>query len=171
MNISDLVPWRSQAPARRREENPFQVMRQEMNRLFDDFFRDFESSTGLARGFGEGANMGRFIPSVNVSESDDAIEATVELPGLSDEDIDVSLSHEGLTITGEKREESEDKRKNFYRRERSYGYFHRTIPLPEGVVDEDRVEATFDKGVLKITMPKREEAREMRKRITVKPAG
>jgi HSP20 family protein len=170
MNISDLVPWRSQTPARRRNDEPFQMMQREMNRLFEDFFRDFESSTGLARGFGEGSQLSAFTPSVNISEGDEAFEATVELPGMSEEDIDVSLSRDGLTITGEKKEEAEDEQKNFYRRERSYGYFRRTIPLPQGAIDEERVEATFDKGVLKVTLPKRQEAQQTRRQISVKSA-
>ncbi|SRR5690606_10124588 len=171
MNVSDLVPWRNRTAIRRRDNNPFQMMRREMDRLFEDFFRDFESSTDLTRGFDDGSWLSQFAPSMNVSESDDAIEATVELPGMSEEDIDVSLSQDGLTITGEKKEESEDEKKNFYRRERSYGYFRRTIPLPHEAIDEEGIEANFDKGVLKITIPKREDAKQMRKRIAVKSAG
>lgn len=164
MNISDLVPWRNRTPARRREDEPMYNMRQEMDRLFEDFFRDFELMPG------DRERRGQFMPSVNVSESDTAIEATFELPGLSEDDIDVTLLHDRLTVTGEKREEEKEEKKNYYRRERSYGYFRRSIPLPAGVVDPDNVDATFDKGILTITMPKREEAQKTSKRITVKPA-
>lgn len=165
MNISDLVPWRSRTPARRREDEPYYSVRQEMDRLFEDFFRDFEMMPG------ERGRSGEFVPSVNVSENDSAIEATFELPGLSQEDIDVTLTHDRLTVTGEKRAEDEEERKNYFRRERSYGYFRRAIPLPAGVVDPDKVDASFDKGILTITMPKREESQAASRRITVKPAS
>jgi HSP20 family protein len=162
MNISDLVPWKSRSPARRRDGDSITDVRREMDRLFDEFFRDFEM-TPFQRDSGLS-----FSPSLNVAETDEHIEAEIELPGLSEEDIDVTLTGDGLTITGEKKEEGDEQGRNFFRRERRYGYFRRTIPLPPNVVDQENVEATFDKGVLKITMPKREEAQEAAKRIPVK---
>ncbi len=162
MNISDLVPWRDRRSLSRREDEALYPMRREMDRLFDEFFRGFEMEPW------RGENGGRFNPSLNVSESDDAIEATLELPGLSEDDIEITLVGDRLTVTGEKRDEEEEHGKNYFRRERSYGYFRRTIPLPSDTVDADKVDAKFDKGVLKITMPKRETAQTQAKRISVK---
>lgn len=163
MNISDLVPWRDRRDLQKRdggdEMYPF---RREMDRLFDEFFRGWDP--GALRG----EEMRTFNPALNVAESDDAIEASMELPGLSEEDIEVTLTSDGLTVTGEKKGEEEERGKNYFRRERSYGYFRRTIPLPAGAVDADKVEAKFDKGVLTITMPKREAAKREAKQITVK---
>lgn len=163
MNISDLVPWRDRNRMQRRNDGEsLMPLRREMDRLFDEFFRSWESD--LTRG----TEGGPFSPALNVAESDEAIEATLELPGLSEDDIDITLTRDGLTITGEKRSEEEERDKNFFRRERSYGYFRRTIPLPTDSVEADHVEATFDKGVLTVTMPKREEAKTQAKRIAVK---
>lgn len=163
MNISDLVPWRDRSNVQRRNgDDSLMPLRREMDRLFDEFFRSWD--TEMARG----GESGMFNPSLNVAESDDAIEATVELPGLSEDDIDITLTRDGLTITGEKKSEEEEREKNCFRRERSYGYFRRTIPLPPDAVEADNVEAKFDKGVLTVTMPKREDAKAQAKRITVK---
>jgi len=162
MNISDLVPWRDRTSLNRRENDSLYPMRREMDRIFDEFFRGFGMDTW------RGEDGGRFNPSLNVAESDNAIEATLELPGLSEDDIEITLVRDGLTITGEKKDEEEERGKNYYRRERSYGYFQRTIPLPPDSVDADKVEANFDKGVLRITMPKRESAQSEAKRIAVK---
>lgn len=160
MRVSDLVPWRGQTPARR--EGSGSELQREMNRLFDEFFRGFENAP-----LGEEGSES-FMPSVNVSESDDAIEATFELPGMSEEDIDVSLGRNGLTVRGEKKEEAEETEKNYFRRERSYGYFERTIPVPANLIARDEVEATFDKGVLKVKLPKKEEQQPTSRRIEVK---
>lgn len=166
MRISDLVPWRgSRAPARRErdEENGDSLydVRREMNRLFDDFFRGADLMAPFER-------ERTFTPSINVTENDSAIEVTAELPGMEEDDIDLTLARQGLTIRGEKREEQEEEGKNYYTRERSYGYFRRSIPVPMDAIDQDNVEATFDKGILTVTLPKREEARSVTKRIEVK---
>lgn len=161
MRVSDLVPWRSSLPARRGEEegDSFDLMRREMNQMFTDFFRGLETT---------GEERSVFNPRLNVTETENEIEATVELPGLTEEDIDLTLTRDGLTIQGEKKEEKEEEGKNYYRRERAYGYFKRTIPLPPNVVDRDKVDANFEQGILTITMPKREEAQAVSRRIPVK---
>jgi HSP20 family protein len=91
---------------------------------------------------------------------------SAELPGMDDEDIEVSLSRDVLTISGEKKQEKEEKGRDYYRAERSYGSFRRSIPLP-AEVNADKVDAVFSKGVLTITLPKTAKA-EGRKRIIVK---
>lgn len=173
MRVSDLVPWsgRGELPARR--DDPFSAMQQEINRLFDDFFRGWEregngnESATLTPWGGEG---GTFSPTVNLAETDDAFEATIEVPGMTQDEVDVNLTRDGLVISGEKRVESseEDEERNFFRRERAYGYFQRTIPLPADAVDRDACEATYANGVLTVRLPKRPGVERETRRISVR---
>ena len=158
MAITDLIPWRRQEPARR-EESEMTAFERDMDRLFERFFQ----GSPLAP-FGE--SWGAFSPSVDVVETDDQIKVSAELPGLDDKDIEVSLDRGVLTISGEKSEEHEEERENYYRTERTYGSFRRAILVPTEV-NQDEVEAVFRNGVLTITMPKAEVV-EGRKRISVK---
>lgn len=167
MAIRDLIPWNrndeKKLTVQRETQDPFYELQRNMNRLFDDFFGDFDMSR-----FGDfGSRFGAFQPQVDVSETDQEITVAAELPGLEEKDIEVSLDKGVLTISGEKKEEKEDKGKNYYRMERSYGSFRRSLPLPAEVV-EDQVEATFKNGVLNIRLPKSPEAQKPGKRITVK---
>lgn len=165
MSITDLIPWRRgerKVPVKREEERSVLSFQQEMNRLFDEFFGGWDLAP--FREFTEPWDV--FSPRVDVVEGDKEITVSAELPGIDEKEIDVSLSHGVLTITGEKREEKEDKGKDYYRMERSYGSFRRSVPLP-GEVDENKAEATFKKGVLTITLPKTAEA-QARKRISIK---
>jgi HSP20 family protein len=111
--------------------------------------------------------IGAFSPKVDVTENEKEFNISAELPGMDDKDIDVSLQNDMLTIRGEKKEEKEDKGKDYYRMERSYGYFSRTIPLPVEV-ETDKVDAKFKKGVLTITLPKTAKAVAETKKISVK---
>jgi HSP20 family protein len=166
MNISDLVPWRNRGRVRVRHdgddrEDLAPARRPWDKDLFDDFFRGFGMTP-----FGRESWQG-FSPRLDVAESDREFRVTAELPGLNEEDIDVSLSRDMLTIKGEKRAETEDKGENYYRMERSYGSFQRTIPVPGDQVNADQVDATYRNGVLTITLPKRPEAQQSTRRITV----
>lgn len=166
MAITDLIPWKREereAPVRQ-EEQSAQSLQQEMNRLFDEFFTGFDLAP--FRGF-EGT-WDAFSPSVDVTESDNEIKVSAELPGLDEEHIDVSLSRDALTIKGEKKEEREQTGENYYRMERSYGNFQRTIPLP-CEVDTDDVDAVFKNGVLTIKLPKTAGAQACKK-ISVRTA-
>jgi HSP20 family protein len=164
MNISDLVPWKarqgSQALERRAAADPFLSLQQEFDRLYNEFF-DSAPWNG-------GERLTAFNPRVNVTERATEIEVTAELPGLEEKDLDISLARDVLTIKGEKKREHEEKEANYYRAERVYGSFCRTIGLPAGVVDVDKVEANFKNGVLTITLPKQPEAQEVSRRISVK---
>lgn len=163
MAITDLIPWKRserEATTRVEMEHPLRVFEREMNRLFDDFLSPFGSF-----GWGD-ERLVTFSPRVDVVENDKEVKISAELPGMEEKDINVSLARDALTISGEKREEKEDRGKNFYRMERSYGSFQRTIPLP-CEVDSDRASATFKKGVLTITLPKTAEA-QCRKKIPIK---
>jgi HSP20 family protein len=106
------------------------------------------------------------MPQVDVDETAKEIRVTVELPGMEEKDLEVSLVEGALTIKGEKSEEHEEEKGDVHRSERQYGMFERTIPLPSEV-DADKVQASFKKGVLKITLPKTKEAQSNRRVIPV----
>jgi HSP20 family protein len=125
---------------------PFSLLQREIDRLFDDFGRGFDGARALA------------FPRIDVGENDGEIEITAELPGLEQKDIDVSVSDNMLTVSGEKRGESERKDKSYSVTERSYGGFSRSIELPSGV-DAGQIKATVDKGVLKVVVPKPAQAK------------
>jgi HSP20 family protein len=161
MAIRNLAPFgKKDVPVKREAEHPFSLLRREMDSLFDNFFRGFDLEPFESR-------MGAFSPKVDVTENEKEIKISAELPGMDEKDIDVSLQNDMLTITGEKKEEKEDTGKDFYRMERSYGSFSRTIPLPVEV-ETDKVEAKFKKGVLSITLPKTAKAVAETKKIAVK---
>ena len=168
MAITDLVPWKRNengVPVRRRqEEDAFLDLRSQMNRLFDDFF---ERPFGLSPFSGESDLMSDFAPRLDISETDQDYTVSAELPGLEPEDINISLDRNALTISGEKQAEKEDKGKHYYRVERSYGSFQRSIPLPDEV-DEDKIDATFKRGVLKVHIPKTQAAQRRSKHIAIK---
>jgi HSP20 family protein len=110
---------------------------------------------------------GKFLPETNVVETDKAVEVTVELPGMKPEDVKVEMKENALWITGEKKEDKEEKGKTFHRIERRAGMFRRVLPLPAEVT-QDKVDARFTDGILKITLPKTE--RVAPKQIEVKAA-
>jgi len=130
--------------------------------VLDKFFEDF----GLAPITDDGWNLASFTPKVNVAETDKEVKISAELPGMDEKEIEVSVSDGYLTIKGEKKEEREEKEKNYYRMERSTGYFHRDIPFP-CEVDADKSSAVFKKGVLTVTLPKTQKAKG--RQIEVKP--
>jgi len=107
------------------------------------------------------------MPRLDVTEDAKSLTVTAELPGMSDKDIDISISSDTLTIRGEKKDEKEDNNKNYYYSERSYGSFLRSIPLSQQI-DTDKVSANFKKGVLTITLPKTVSAMDATKKISVK---
>lgn len=168
MAITDLIPWKkdeSSVPVRREGEvGALLDFRNQMNRLFDEFF---ERPFGLSPFLGEAARFGGFAPSMDVSESDKEVTISAELPGMEAEDIHITLDSNVLTISGEKRAEKEEKEKNYYRVERSYGSFRRSIPLPD-YVDENKIEATFKRGVLKVMLPKIPGAQKKGRQINIK---
>jgi HSP20 family protein len=132
--------------------DPVLSLHREMNRLFDDVFRGagLPAATG-SQGQGD---VGNFVnTSINVSETEKEIRITAELPGVTEQDIDVSLDDDVLTIRGEKKFERTDDKENFHFVERSYGTFHRSLRLPFPI-DPDQVQANFENGVLTVTLPK-----------------
>jgi len=158
-----LVPWRGK---QRDEETgsmlsaPLHQLRTEMDRLFDRFF-------GGSLGF-LGEPFGRtqaWMPSLDVSETDADITVRAEVPGVDAKDIDIQVSGQVLTISGEKKESTESKGENYYHAERSFGSFRRSVQLPTSV-DAEKVLAEYKNGVLLIRMKKEKGA--VPKRISVR---
>jgi HSP20 family protein len=131
----------------------------EVNRLFDDFFRDFPTIGAPAT----------FVPSLALEETDAALKLSAELPGLEEKDFELSVEDSVLTLRGEKRNESTSEKGGWTRSERSYGKFERRIALP-AEIEADKASATFKNGVLEVTLPKRPEAKPKAHTITVKGA-
>ena len=132
--------------------DPFLSLHREMNRLFDDVFRG--AGVPAAAGSQGQGDVGNVVnASMNVSETDKEIRITAELPGVTEKDIDVSLDDDVLTIRGEKRFERTDDKENFHFVERSYGTFQRSLRLPYAV-DSEQVQASFENGILTVTVPK-----------------
>lgn len=162
-------------PTRHEVDHPLYDLRRGVDALFDDFFSGFALHPFRWDPFGlepfrragrSLAPFGEMSPHVDVSETDKAYTVTAELPGLGEDDIEVTLSEGRLTISGEKREEKEEKERDFHLTERRYGSFRRTLRLPESL-DADKVSARFDKGVLRIELPKIENTATAPRKIKV----
>ncbi len=164
----------SAAPSKPRDWRPFESLRREIDRLFDETERGswrypFGGSVFDVEPFWRRPMTLGTAPAVDISEKDKEYEITAELPGLDENNIEVKLSNGTLTITGEKKEEKEEKNKDHYLSERRYGSFQRCFQVPEGV-DAEKIEATFKKGVLTGTLPKTPEALKKEKKIAIKAA-
>jgi HSP20 family protein len=172
MAIGNLVPWRFGNLRSFDEGRSFDDFREEMESLHRSIDRLFTNAWGGALApslLSETWSAGRVTPSVDVVEDDKAFRVSVELPGMTDKDVAVTVADRVLTIRGEKKEEKEKKDKDVYRRERAYGSFRRAIELPSDV-DAAKIEAVFKDGVLKIDLPKTQEAQDRVKQIPVKAA-
>ena len=124
-------------------------------RLFEDLYQGVEDETHrLPQLYGEG----RFVPAVDVTEDEDHVVLTAEVPGMSPDDLDVSVDNGVLTVRGEKREESTSEKAGYHRIERRYGQFERRVRLPD-YVDVEKIAASYKDGVLKLEMPKSEAAK------------
>jgi HSP20 family protein len=130
----------------------------EMNRLFN---AAFDTPSG-----GGGGGMRRWTPAMDLLEIDEAFVLRADLPGLGEEDVNIELEDNVLTLSGERKAEHEDKREGFYRLERASGSFSRSLTLPKGV-DADAVTASFSNGVLEVHIPKPEESKPRRVEIAV----
>ncbi len=142
----DLARWSSF------EDFPREMRRmwREMDRMFDNFFRGSESEEAEHP-------LTRWSPDVDIHETEDSFVVKAELPGLTKDDVKITLRDDVLTIRGEKKQEKETKKENYHRIERNYGAFHRSFTLPTSV-RSDKIEATYEDGVLTLTLPKVEEA-------------
>lgn len=139
----------------------FSSLHREIDRVFDDFTRGGNwPFRALAAG------NGKMSPLIDVSETDKKVEVTVELPGVDEKDIDVSLANDVLTIKGEKKSETEKTAKDYHLIERAYGSFERSTRLP-CEVDAGKVKAEFRNGVLKVSLPKTPEAKAKSHKISI----
>jgi HSP20 family protein len=161
---------RAQQPLPSNEPRPFGSLRREMDRLFDDFDRGFLGFP-FRRTVSEWEPrwLSDLSPAVDIVEKGQAYEITAELPGLDENNIELKLSHGMLTIKGEKKQEIEEKKKSSYLSERHYGAFERSFQVPQDV-DETKIEASFSRGLLTVTLPKSAEAQKSAKTIVVKAA-
>jgi HSP20 family protein len=166
------VEVKKAAPAETTTPDVWRSFRSEMDRLFDRFAGGF-GFPSLRRMFdmepaGRPASSFIFsVPAIDMSEDEKAYKISAELPGLDAKDVDVSVSGDMLVLKGEKRQEREEKDKNYYLSERAFGSFQRSFELPASI-DRDKVAADFSKGVLTITLPKTPEAQKQQKKIEVK---
>jgi HSP20 family protein len=156
MDTKPVVPVGTQRAITRRDTNPFSFLQQEIDRLFEGVTRNIP---GLAT---------TTMPSMDISETDKAIEITAELPGLEKKDVELNVAENLLTIRGEKKNEREEKNKDYHLVERSYGSFSRSVELPAGVKVED-ISAEIANGVLKVTVQK--PAPKQTKQIEIKTAA
>lgn len=141
--------------------SPFDVLQDRIDRMFEDFSTGFR----MPSMFGDGDFA--VMPSLDMHESDNQVMLSAELPGVDEKDIEISVADDMLTISGEKKSEFERKEGDRYRSERSYGRFSRSVSLPFKI-EADKVEAKFNRGVLKLAIPKPAEARQQMRKIPIK---
>ena len=136
------------------------TLQSEMNRLFNSVF------DAPSQGQGNGGTLRRWMPAMDLVETDDHFVLRADLPGMDEDDVKIELEDTTLTISGERKGEHEEKSEGYYRVERAFGTFARTLTLPQGV-DPEAVSASFDRGVLEVRVPKPEERKPRRIEIGV----
>ena len=157
----NLIPWRNKPLGSGQGElSPLMGLRNEMDRLFESFFREPFAALDWPQWGTE-----KWSPAVDVAENDKELTVRAELPGMDPKDLDVSVTGNQLVLSGEKKESSEHDGKDFYHSETRYGSFRRTIPLPDGI-DAENVDAQYANGVLTLHLKKTAQA--ATKRIEVK---
>ncbi|WP_372680730.1 Hsp20/alpha crystallin family protein [Desulfosarcina sp.] len=150
--------------------NPLQQFHQEIDRIFDQAFRNFGLTPfGFDRPLLPHLSEGMLKPTLDLGATDKEYTITVEIPGVDEKDVRLEIVNDTLTIRGEKKHEKEETEKNFYRMERSYGAFQRMLSLPEDA-DQAGIAATFKHGVLTITMPRMAAQQANVRQIEVKSA-
>lgn len=166
--MASNLPVRDNGNKGSRPVDVFDAMRSEMDRLFERFHRGWPS-------IGDWPSLPRMqgmlgsdivVPELDLKDTGNAVVVEAELPGVDEKDVTLTVNDGLLTIKGEKKKSHEEKGENHYVMERSYGSFMRSVRLPEGI-DEDKVSATFEKGVLTVTAPKKPEAVKSEKRIEI----
>jgi HSP20 family protein len=170
---SEETAAQTPVPVHREARHPLFDLRADMDRLFDSFVHrfpsfpmgrdllDWEPFRGLERG------LGMATPHVDLTETDKGYEVVAELPGLDQKDIDVELKDDVLTLSGEKKEEREETRKEYRVSERQFGSFRRSFRLPSEI-DQNKISADFKNGVLTITLPKTAAAQKLTRKIDIK---
>lgn len=187
MDIKKIMPWdwfkKEEKAAekglpilrhRGRDDNfsgyhPVTQLHQEIDRMFDNFYRGFGWPTFDFEGPFSRMTEGVLKPTLDVSAEEKVYAVTVEVPGVDEKDITLELVNDTLNIRGEKKQEKEEKDKDYYRVERSYGSFHRMLSLPEDA-DQESINATFKNGVMKISIPRKALPKTETKKIEIKAA-
>jgi HSP20 family protein len=188
MELKKLVPWNwfkkeeedegKTLPVQREDaqdqayafNSPLIRFHREIDRLFDNAFRGFGSAPfRFDRSLIPKMDEGVLKPTLDLGATDKEYTITVEIPGVDEKDVKLEIVNDTLTIRGEKKQEKEEKEKNYYRVERSYGSFQRVLSLPEDA-DQENVKATFKKGVLTVNMPRRALPQSDVRQIEVKSA-
>ena len=150
-----------------RYSDPLSALKAEMDSLFDSFMGGLPAFSGM---FGSSGGRGfALAPHMDVTETDKEIVVEAEIPGIDEKNVSLALRDGVLTIRGEKKHEHDEEKENYRMMERRYGSFQRSVQLPD-TVDEDKVEATFNNGVLKVSLPKRPEAIGKQRKIPIKKA-
>jgi HSP20 family protein len=155
--MRSLVPFRESGAPMRPDFGLFGLHR-EIDRLFNEFVQAIAQNDGTKS----------LTPNIEITETDETVEVTAEMPGLERKDVEISIEDDTLTIRGEKKVEENQKDKNVQHSERIYGMFMRVLQLPPGI-DPSSVQAAMSNGVLKVTIPK--PAKSMPKKIEVKDAS
>ncbi len=163
--MANIEPAKPNRPAVR-SRDLLTSLRDEMDRVFEQFDRGWGSFPSLFAGTGS-QGAASVMPQFDVRDDGKALTIEAELPGVDEKDVTVSLADGVLTVKGEKKQEREEKKDNYYLSERSFGSFERSLRMPEWV-DDGKVEAHFDKGVLKIVAPKKPEAVKSERQIEIK---
>src|SRR6516164_9952214 len=164
------VEVKKATPAETTVPDVWRSFRSEMDRLFDRFgFPSLRRMFDMEPAWRSASSFTFSVPAIDMSEDDKAYKISAELPGLDAKDVEVSVSGDRLVLKGEKRQEQEEKNKNYYHTERTYGSFQRSFELPASV-DRDKIAADFSKGVLTITLPKTATMQQQQKKIEIKSA-
>lgn len=168
------LPVQTEGPESSSEWRPLTTLRREIDRLFDDFgFGSARWPTGRSlfdiEPFWRGEVSFGKVPAVDIAEKEKEYEITAELPGLDENKVEVKFADGMLTIKGEKQEEKEEKKKDYYLSERRFGSFQRSFQVPDGV-DPDKITATVKNGILTVILPKSPEAQNREKKIAISKA-
>lgn len=165
MKVNNLIPFgrKKLDSIAGGDRHPMLALRRDMDRLFDTFWSELQNPlAGLGGAF-------KGLPTTDIEETETGIEVSMELPGMEESDVEVMLKEGELIVQGEKKAETERKKKGYYLSERSFGSFYRAIPLPPGI-DEGKIQARFKKGVLTITLPRTADALTSVRKIEIKSA-
>jgi HSP20 family protein len=181
MDLKKLAPWNwfkkeeeqhaTAVPVQRHGQlqsySPIAQFHQEIDRIFESFFRGFGlPSVGLGRENALLAPSDWIKPTLDVAAGEKEYTITVELPGVEEKDVQLELTEDTLVIKGEKKQEKEEKERNYYRMERSYGSFQRVLSLPEDAESES-ISASYKNGILKISIPRKAAVRKESRQITI----
>lgn len=156
----NLMPWRSSPMSTRRTLSPLTSLQQEIDRLFEQFFESPTTEPGwLATGRG-------WMPKLDVQEDDVGLHLTAELPGMSERDVQIQVTDDYLVLRGDKKAEVDRSHDGWRMTERSYGAFERSLPLG-AEYDPERAQASFKRGVLTVTVPRKEGSRKLMRTIRI----